>query len=274
MAACGSGTGRRSLLLCVLLLVGACTDPAQDRYERAEKALLAGKMESALSDFRAIARESPQSRYAPTAMLRMGELYGGYYRDFPAALEAYDSLAFNYPRASEVPVALLRTAEIHLLQYLDAAAAAGSLERLRRGFPQFERMDEALFLLAQAYSASRDADRQGEVLTELIERFPGSRRAAEARWMLAYAYLGQRRYSDAEREFRKLLFLAPDPAAAARARWGVAQSLEGRGDLRGAIDQYVALQDSWEDPQYVAGKIERLKERAGRQVRRKEGEAR
>lgn len=274
MALRGSGRGARGLLLCVLLLAAACADPAQERYERAEKALLGGKMEAALSDFRAIARESPQSRYAPAALLRLGELYGAYYRDFPAALEAYDSLVFNYARASEVPAALLRTAEIHLLQYMDAAAAAATLERLRNGFPRFERMDEALLLLAQAYNASRDADRQGEVLTELIARFPQSRRAAEARWMLAYVYLGQRRYTDSEREFRKLLFLASDAGAAARARWGVAQSLEGRGDLLGAIDQYEALRNSWDDPQYVAGKIDRLKERAGRQAPRKEGEVR
>lgn len=80
--------------------------------------------------------------------------------------------------------------------------------------------------------------------------------------MLANARLGQRRYDEAEREFRKLLFLAGDRRAAARARWGLAQSLEGRGDLPGAIDQYEALRDDWDNPEYVAGKIERLKDRA------------
>jgi TolA-binding protein len=270
MARCGTGRGRSGFLLCVLLLAAACADPAQERYERAEKALLARKMEAALADFRTIARDQPQSRFAPAALLRLGELYGAYFRDFPAALEAYESLVFNYPRASEVPQALLRTAEIHLLQYMDPSAAAAPLERIRKGFPRFERMDEALFLLAQAYNASRDDDRQGKVLNELMERFPKSPRAAEGRWMLAYAFLGQRRYPEAEREFRKLLFLAADPKASARARWGVAQSLEGSGDLQGAIAQYEALQENWDDPQYIAGKIDRLRSRAGNRMRGKE----
>jgi len=271
----GTGRGRSGLLLCFLLLAAAaCADPAQERYEQAQKALLAQKMETALADFRAAAREHPQSRYAPAALLRLGELYGSYFRDFPAALEAYDSLVFNYPRASEVPLALLRTAEIHLLQYLDPAAAATDLERVRKGFPRFERMDEVLFLLAQAYNALRDGDRQGKVLVELMERYPKSPRAAEGRWMLGYAFLGQRRYTDAEREFRKLLFLAANPKDAARARWGVAQSLEGSGDLRGAIVQYEELREYWDDPQYIAGKIDRLKDRAGDRMRGEEAETR
>ncbi len=131
------------LLLCSLLLA-ACGDPARERYERAEKELLAQRMETALSGFRAVAREHPQSRYAPAALLRQGDLFGAYFRNFPAALEAYGSLVFNYPRVPEVPLALLRSAEIHLLQYLDAAAAADVLERIRKEFPRFERMDEVL----------------------------------------------------------------------------------------------------------------------------------
>jgi TolA-binding protein len=274
MARFGTGRGRNGLLLCVFLLAAACADSAQEQYGRAEKALLARNMEAALADFRTIAREHPQSRYAPAALLRMGELYGAYFRDFPAALEAYDSLVFNYPRASEVPLALLRTAEIHLLQYLDPSSAATDLERVRNGFPRFDRMDEALFLLAHAYSVLEDGERQGRVLSELIERYPKSRRAAEGRWIRAYTFLGQRRYADAEREFRKLLFLAADQRTAAQARWGVAQSLEGRGDLLGAISQYEALRENWDDPRYIAGKIDRLKRRAGNRGSGMEGETR
>ena len=80
--------------------------------------------------------------------------------------------------------------------------------------------------------------------------------------MLAYALLGQRRYPEADREFRKLLYLAADRKAAAQARWGVAQSLEGMGDLAGALAQYEALRGEWEDPEYIEEKIGRLSKRA------------
>lgn len=257
---CPARAGKIGLLFGALLLA-ACADPARDRFERAEKELLSQKMEAALADYRYIARDHPQSRYAPAALLRQGDLYGGYYRNFPAALEAYDSLVYNYPRAPEVPRALLRTAEIHLLQYLDPASAAMGLERIRKEFPRFERGDEVLFLLARAYGAAGEAERQGAVLSELAERFPKSNRASEGRWMLAYSLLGQRRYADADREFRKLLYLSADRESTAQARWGVAQSLEGMGDLEGAIAQYEALRGDWGDPAYVAEKIERLKGR-------------
>jgi len=249
-------------LVCgALLLAPACADPARERFERAEKELLSQKMEAALADYRYIARDHPQSRYAPAALLRQGDLYGGYYRNFPAALEAYESLVYNYPRASEVPRALLRTAEIHLLQYLDPAAAATDLERIRKEFPRFEGEDEVLFLLARAYSGAGEVDRQAAALSELTERFPKSNRAAEGRWMLAYALLGQRRYADADREFRKLLYLAADRESKVQARWGMAQSLEGMGNFQGAIAQYEALRGDWGDPAYVEEKIVRLSAR-------------
>jgi TolA-binding protein len=253
-----------ALLLSTLLFAAACADPAQERFEGAEKELLAQRMEAALSQFRAVAREHPQSRYAPAALLRQGELYGAYYRNFPAALEAYDSLVFNYPKAPEVPRALLRAAEIHLLQYMDPASAEGELERVRKEFPHFEGMDEALFLLARAYGASGEAERQAAALVELMDRFPMSDRALETRWILAYVLLGGRRYADADREFRKLLYLAADRKSTAMARWGMAQCLEGMGDLRGALAQYEAVRGEWEDPQYVEKKIERLENRLGK----------
>ena len=253
---------RRTALLCgALLLAAACADPARERFERAEKELLSQKMEAALADYRYIARDHPQSRYAPAALLRQGDLYGGYFRNFPAALEAYDSLVYNYPKASEVPRALLSTAEIHLFQYLDPATAAANLERIRKEFPRFEREDEALFLLARAYGAAGEDERQAAALKELTERFPKSNRAAEGRWMLAYALLGQRRYAEADREFRKLLYLSTERETTVQARWGMAQSLEGMGDLQGAIAQYEALLGDAGDPAYVAEKIARLSAR-------------
>ena len=252
----------RTVLLCgALLLAAACADPARERFERAEKELLSQKMEAALADYRILARDHPQSRYAPAALLRQGDLYGGYFRNFPAALEAYDSLVYNYPKASEVPRALLKTAEIHLFQYLDPATAAADLERIRKEFPRFEREDEALFLLARAYGAAGEDERQAAALKELTERFPKSNRAAEGRWMLAYALLGQRRYAEADREFRKLLYLSTERESTVQARWGMAQSLEGMGDLQGAIAQYEALLGDAGDPAYVTEKIERLSAR-------------
>ena len=252
---------RTGLLCAALLLAAACADPARERFERAEKELLSQKMEEALADYRFIARDHPQSRYAPAALLRQGDIYGGYYRNFPAALEAYESLAYSYPKAPEVPRALLRTAEIHLLQYFDPSSASAHLERIRKEFPRFEGEDEVLFLLARAYGAAGEDDRQAAALAELTERFPKSKRAAEGRWMLAYALLGQRRYADADREFRKLLYLATEREAAVKARWGMAQSLEGMGDFQGAIVQYEALRGDAGDPAYVTEKIERLKAR-------------
>jgi Tfp pilus assembly protein PilF len=79
--------------------------------------------------------------------------------------------------------------------------------------------------------------------------------------MLAYAYLAQGKFFEAGREFRKVLSLVSDRKAMARARWGMAQALEGQGQLGAAVEQYEAIRNEWEDPAYVAEKIDRLKNR-------------
>ncbi len=248
------------LLFCAAVAAG-CADPARERFERAEKALLEHRMEAALADFRSIPRDFPQSRYAPAALLRQGDLYGDFYRNFPAALEAYGSLVFNYPRAAEAPRALLRQGEVHLLHYLDYAAAVEDLEAVRRDFPRFAGMDEALLLLGQAYGGVPDPARRVAVLTELVGRYPETSRAGEGRWMLAYALLAQGKFYEADREFQKLFHLSSDGRTAARARWGMGQALEGAGQLAAALEQYEAIRGDAEDPAYLAEKISRLRRR-------------
>jgi len=250
------------ILLCLsFIALQACSDPARERFEAAEKALQERKMEAALSGYRSIPKEFPQSRYAPTALLRQGELFGAYYRNYPAALEAYESLVFNYPRAAETPRAMQHKGEIHLIQFLDYAAAVEDFEGIRMRHPQFAGMDEVLLLLAKAYGGVPDPSRQLAVLSGLIEKFPESPRAAEGRWMLANVLLSQGKFQEADREFRKLYYLATDRKAIARARWGMAQALEGMGELSAAVEQYEAIRSDWDDPEYIAGKIARLKGR-------------
>lgn len=259
------------LLLCAVL--ASCADPARERFERAEKALLEQKMETALAGYRSIPREHPHSRYAPAALLRQGDLFGSYYRNYPAAIEAYESLVFNYPRAAEVPVAQLRTAEILLQQFVNAPAAVEALELARKRFPDFGRNDEVLLLLAKAYGQLPDPGRQMAVLSELIARHPDSPKAAEGRWIEAFALLAQGKFADADRAFRKILYLAADRAGVVRARWGIGQSLEGMGELAGALAEYEAIRDDWEDPGAIDGKIARLRERIRKGPDRAEGEA-
>ncbi|MDA8121211.1 MAG: hypothetical protein M0Z38_01440 [Deltaproteobacteria bacterium] len=250
-----------AFLFLALLALPACSDPARERFDAAEKALMEQRMEAALDGYRSIPKEYPQSRYAPTALLRQGELFGVYYRNYPAAIEAYESLVFNYPRSAEAPRALLRQGEIHHLHYLDHAAAVEDLEMVRRKFPRFAGMDEVLLLLAKSYAGIGDTPRQTAVLSELIEKFPESSRATEGRWVMAFSLLAQGKFFEADREFRKLYYLATDRVSILRARWGMAQALEGKGQLGAAVEQYEAIRNDWEDPAYVTDKIARLRRR-------------
>jgi outer membrane protein assembly factor BamD (BamD/ComL family) len=257
-----------SLSVCALLLLAfaagslpSCADPARERFERGQKAFLEKRMDAALADYRSIPIDYPQSRYAPAALLRQGDLFGSYYRNAEAAVEAYGSLLFNYPRSPEAPHALVRRAEIRLFQFFDYASAVADLELIRKQVPGFAEEDRVMFLLAKAYGGLPDPARQARVLSDLIERYPDSPRAMEARWMNAYQLLAQARYAEADREFRKILYLVSDRRDAARARWGMAQAMEGEGNLGAALAQYEAIREDWEDPDYIAQKVERIRKR-------------
>jgi TolA-binding protein len=251
----------RGVLCLLLLTLPACADPARERFAQAEKALLEQRMEDALAGYRSVPKEFPQSRYAPAALLRQADLFGSYYRNASAAIDACESLIFSYPGAAEVPQAYLRKGEILLFEHSDHAAAADALEFVRHRFPRFERMDEVLFLLARAYARTPDPARRTAVLSELIATFPDSLREREARWIRAFGYLAQERFEDADREFRELLDLARDARETARAHWGMAQALEGMGELERALEQYEAVGKEGEDPAHVARRIAFLKRR-------------
>ncbi len=245
----------------LVFLLPACADPARERFERADKAFLEQKMDAALNGYRSIPIDYPQSRYAPAALLRQGDLFSSYYRREDAALEAYGSLLFNYPRSPEAPRAVLRRAKIRLLKFLDYAAAVADLKLIRKQYPGFPEMDEVMLLLGKAYGGLPDRARQAKTLSELIEEYPDSPRAMEARWTQAFLLLAEEKYAEADREFRKILYMVSSPKEAARARWGMAQAMEGGGDIEAAISEYEAIREDWEDPDYVAQKVKRLKER-------------
>lgn len=256
-------TATRTLLLLMLAVffLPSCSDPARARFERAEKAFLEKKMDAALADYRSIPIDFPQSRHAPAALLRQGDIFGSYYRNAEAAVEVYTSLQFNYPGSPEAPRAAIRRAEIHLWQFFDYAAAVADLELVRAQYPGFAEMDHVMLLLAKAYRGLPDPARQAKVLSELIEQYPDSPRAMEGRWMNAYTLLGQEQYAEADREFEKILSLVSDRKEAARARWGMAQAREGQGDLAAALSLYEAIREDYEDPEFIAGKVDRLKKR-------------
>ncbi len=255
-----TGAARAWIAAAFLLgfLASACSDPVRERFERAEQAFLDNAMDAALAGYRSIPVDFPQSRYAPVALLRQGDLYGSYYRNAEAALEAYRSLLFNYPGSPEVPFALKGRAEVRLFHLFDYPSAVGDLERIRTQYPAFERMDRMMLLLAKAYGGVPDPARQAMVLSELIERYPEFPHVMEAMWTRAYIFLAQGRYAEAEREFRMILSRVSGGGEAARARWGMAQAMEGAGNLEAALLQYETLREDWEDPDIIARKVERL----------------
>lgn len=258
-----TGAARAWIAAAFLLgcLVSACSDPVRERFERAEQAFLDNAMDAALAGYRSIPVDFPQSRYAPAALLRQGDLYGSYYRNAEAALESYTSLLFNYPGSPEVPFALKGRAGIRLFHLFDYASAVGDLERIRTQYPAFERMDAVLLLLAKAYGGVPDPARQVQVLSDLIAQHPDSPRVMEAMWTSAYILLAQERYAEADGKFRAILSRVSGRREAARARWGMAQAMEGTGDFEGALAQYEAIRDDWEDPDFIARKVERLQTR-------------
>ena len=80
---------------------------ADQAYKQAMQAYRNKDYQSALSGFRAVASQYPQSDLADNAHYWMGEIYYAW-KNYPAAIQSFQTVMYSYPRGNKLPDAMVK----------------------------------------------------------------------------------------------------------------------------------------------------------------------
>jgi outer membrane protein assembly factor BamD len=246
---------RLPLLLALAILASACGGPqarelsygerARRNYENAYEAFENGDCLTAEPLFRRIRRESPYSRYAALAELRIADCLQQQ-AQWVQAIRAYRSFVRGRPAHPEVPYAEFKVAESYFRQIpsgfflspppfeRDQTATRNALRELRTFINEHrdsEHIEDALEMLEQAldllarhelYVADFYRSRgqpQAAVfrLRYLLETYEGSGIEPEALLLLGRTYLTMRETRDARRTFQEIVDRFPESGYATQA---------------------------------------------------------
>lgn len=119
---------------------------AQEMYDRAYDEYKKGRYDTAVTAFRQLLTQYPQSALVPNAHFWMAECYVKA-RDFGRGIEEYEQVITRYPKSGKAATALYRKASA-LLELNKKEAAKTALRQLIANYPESEDLQRARAKLA------------------------------------------------------------------------------------------------------------------------------
>ena len=187
-------------------------------YMKAYALMEAGRMSDALSMYKRILDEYPNSRFVPDAHMAFAESHFNGSHDFAAALKRYEDV-LRYPESELSDLALFKSAwclwklgqvqeaarRFKRVLDLEGQLASVSAERKRR---LSELQDEALEYLIQVFT--EDEHNTAADLQRFLTSIGGEQYAGRVLRKLSRTYFEQARYPRAVEAYRMLLASEPD----------------------------------------------------------------
>lgn len=202
-------------------------------YEKAENQDRASQM------LRELIREFPGHRIVPKAYFALGEHLKK--KDIKAAIAAYQKIIKMYPQSRQAPQAYLRIGDIYLQEKHYSEAIIYYTSLLQK-YPQSEEEDRALFNLSRCYLSRNDIDKALPLLSLLVESFPESDLREKALFLIGESLEKKKEYEKAIQIFQEIQRMYPDsPTLTVRARERIAQICLIQKDLDGAIRAYESI---------------------------------
>lgn len=134
-----------ALFICSLFLIGCQSKSDQDYFDSADKSWNEGKYEEAINSYNTLVEEYPDSKNAPLALFKIGNLYQSrIIKTLPPrqnslkAVEAYTNLYEKYPQSEEAPKALFMIGYIQANELFQYAEAKKTLHSFLEKYPRHE----------------------------------------------------------------------------------------------------------------------------------------
>jgi tetratricopeptide (TPR) repeat protein len=252
------GVPLRSLLAAVLLLT-ACSSDSSRLIDRAEARWREGKYDEAIRLNRLAHDRDKQGRYAPEALLKVGDIYYLNLRRINDAVETYKQLLNEFPGKPEEYKARERLANIYENEMGDLTQAIYEYDKILEA-TSLDNRTEIQFQRANAYFKKQDFDRALRELRRMEEAGVDGHLAHQIYLKIGNIYQIRKRFEDAIAYFKKVTE-SPCPECRRQSILNLSESYEALYDFKNAIEAIHMLDQTPEDALLVQRESRRLMEK-------------
>ena len=228
-------------------------------FAKAEKLVLSGSYEDALSRYQDIFEDHPDFVLAPNALFRAGEVENLFLKRFHDALLSFHNLEQNYPDSPFVTEALRQEAEIYKNRLRDYGRAAAQYQKLLD--LGMEPGDRYQYELSDCYFRLNNFEQARIEFENLLKSWPESDLRTEVEYRIGMSYALDGKLIDAEKTFRRILKEKPDDPFAIETKFSLASVLEDQERLRESLSVLQELIGIYPAAEALQRKIEKIEER-------------
>jgi len=249
--------GTAAVVLAALL--AACSSDSRRLFETAQARWREGNYEDAIRLNTLLYQRDPRGKYAPDALLGLGDVQYLNLRRLDRAIEAYQKLIAEFPDTDQTIRAREQLAEIYRNEIGDLGQAIYEYEKLLES-GRVENRAEIQLRMADAYFKSNDFDRALRELRRIEEGGVSGHEADLVRLKIGSVYQIRKRFDEAVPAFQKV---AESPCIECRRRalWNLAETYEARFDFDRAMATLGRLDRTAESEARIAREVERLEAR-------------
>lgn len=245
-----------SLLLFAAILA-ACNSDSRQLRERAEERWREGNYDDAIRLNTLLYERDKDGRYAPGALLNIGNIYYLNLRNLEQAVETYKKLAAEFPGKAEEYEARKQLAEIYEYEIEDLSQAQSEYDRILEN-EDLENRPEILFKRANIYFKQEDYDHAWRELRQIEESgTAGTHLADQVSLKLGSISQIRQRYEDAAAYFEKVVG-SPCQECRRQAILSLTKTYEALYSFDRAIETVQKLDQYPEDKQRVSQEVQRL----------------
>ena len=241
------------------LLVPACNSDSSQLRQRAEARWREGNYEDAIRLNTLLYESDHQGKYAPSALLKIGDIYYLDLRKINEAIETYKRLASDFPGTPEEYKARLQLAAIYENEIKDLPEAIYEYGKILDD-EDLDNRAEIQFRRANAYFMLEDYDSAWRELRHIEDAGASGHLADQTLLKLGVIDQIRHQYEDAAGYFRRVCE-SPCPECRRRAILGLAKTYEALFDFDRAIETLERLDRTPENAGLVSREVARLKDK-------------
>jgi len=227
--------------------------------QQIEAIIASGEVEQAIAQLEGFCATYKDSIHRPQALFILADTLNLGLQRYHDAIFTYLTLVKNYPYDALTEKSQREVAEIYKSRLRDYPRAIASYQKILEMSPADG--DRIQNEVADLYFRLENFEQARIEFEGLLKEYPDSPLIAEARYRVAVSHNLEGALNAAEEGFFKVMEAHPKSPYAAEAQFGLATLLEGRGELRQALQLLTQLEGVYPNAEALSTRIAQVEER-------------